>query len=91
AIPLITGKAQITSEAEVWHWLSNPLPPGKEHHIVQQIRDYLSIDNKSFGCSHRFEDLDYMIQSLWLSECMSADFFKENNPILRHTVLRKRK
>ncbi|MDR0070366.1 hypothetical protein RFX60_24510, partial [Acinetobacter sp. 11520] len=74
-----------------WHWLSNPLPPGKEHHIVQQIRDYLSIDNKSFGCSHRFEDLDYMIQSLWLSECMSADFFKENNPILRHTVLRKRK
>lgn len=91
AIPLITGKAQVTSEAEVWHWLSNPLPPGKEHHIIQQIRDYLSIDNKSFDCSHRFEDLDYMIQSLWLSECMTADFFKENNPILRHTVLRKRK
>ncbi len=91
AIPLITGKAPVTSEAEVWHWLSNPLSPGKEHHIIQQIRDHLSIDNKSFSCSHRFEDLDYMIQSLWLSECMTANFFKENNPILRHTVLRKRK
>ncbi|MFM2530900.1 DEAD/DEAH box helicase, partial [Escherichia coli] len=91
AIPLITGQTQVTSEAEVWHWLSNPLPPSNEHHTVQQIRDYLSIDNKSFGYSHRFEDLDYMIQSLWLSECMTPSFFKENNPILRHTVLRKRK
>ncbi|GCQ74118.1 helicase [Escherichia coli] len=81
----------MTSEAEVWHWLSTPLPPSNEHHTVQQIRDYLSIDNKSFGYSHRFEDLDYMIQSLWLSECMTPSFFKENNPILRHTVLRKRK
>lgn len=91
AIPLITGRTQVTSESEVWRWLSNPLPPGNEHHIVQQIRDYLSIDSKSFGCSHRFEDLDYMIQSLWLSECMTPGFFKENNPVLRHTVLRKRK
>ncbi|MGO2638113.1 MAG: phospholipase D-like domain-containing protein, partial [Enterococcus viikkiensis] len=68
AIPLITGKTQVTSEAEIWTWLSNPLPPGGEHYIVQQIRDYLHIDSKTFICSHRFEDLDYMIQHLWLSE-----------------------
>lgn len=91
AIPLITGRAQVTSESEVWQWLSNPLPPKNEHHIVQQIRDYLSIDAKSFDCSHHFEDLDYMIQSMWLSECLTPNFFKENNPVLRHTVLRKRK
>ncbi|MCU1734372.1 MULTISPECIES: phospholipase D-like domain-containing anti-phage protein [unclassified Pseudomonas] len=91
AISLITGRTQVTSEQEVWHWLSNPLPAGNEHHIVQQIRDHLSIEPKSFGCSHRFEDLDYMIQSLWLSECLTPGFFRENNPVLRHTVLRKRK
>nr|WP_279507717.1 helicase-related protein [Aeromonas veronii] len=91
AIPLITGKSQVTSEAEIWTWLSNPLPPGGEHYIVQQIRDYLHIDSKTFICSHRFEDLDYMIQHLWLSECLAPGFFKENNPVLRHTVLRKRK
>jgi SNF2 family DNA or RNA helicase len=91
AIPLITGRAKVNSEQDVWRWLSNPLPPSNEHHIVQQIRDYLSIDSKSFNCSHRFEDLDYMIQSLWLSECLTQEFFKENNPVLRHTVLRKRK
>ncbi len=91
AIPLVTGKDQVTSEQEVWRWLSNPLPPANEHHIVQQIRDYLSIDPKSFFCAHRFEDLGYMIQSMWLSECLTPGFFKENNPVLRHTVLRKRK
>ena len=91
AIPLVTGKKQVTSEQEVWRWLSNPLPPAKEHHIIGQIRDHLKIDSRSFFCTHRFEDLDYMIQNMWLSECLVPEFFKENNPILRHTVLRKRK
>jgi len=91
AIPLITGRAQVISEQDVWKWLSNPLPPGSKHHVIQRIRDYLSINSKSFDCSYRFGDLDYMIQSLWLSECLTPSFFKENNPLLRHTVLRKRK
>ncbi|RNB82521.1 DEAD/DEAH box helicase [Brevibacillus nitrificans] len=91
AIPLVTGKSQVTSEREVWRWLSNPLPPSNEHHIVQQIRDHLAIDTQAFLCAHRFEDLDYMIQNMWLSECLDPRFFKENNPVLRHTVLRKRK
>ncbi|MGD6831008.1 phospholipase D-like domain-containing anti-phage protein [Sutcliffiella halmapala] len=91
AIPLVTGKSQVTSEQEAWQWLSNPLPPAYEHHIMQQIRDYLSIDVQSFYCGHRFEDLDYMIKNMWLSECLDLKFFKENNPVLRHTVLRKRK
>lgn len=91
AIPLVTGNSQVTSEREVWQWLSNPLPSSNEHHIVQQIRDHLAIDSQSFICAHRFEDLDYIIQNMWLSECLDPDFFKENNPVLRHTVLRKRK
>jgi SNF2 family DNA or RNA helicase len=91
AIPLITGQNQMNTEKLVWRWLSNPLPPANEHHIVQQIRDHLAIDSKSFFCSHRFEDLDYMIQNMWLSECLVTGFFKEINPVLRHTVLRKRK
>jgi len=91
AIPLLTGKGRVTSEKEVWKWLSNPLPPANEHHIVQQIRDYLEIDSQSFFCAHRFEDLDYMVQNMWLSDCLVSGFFKENNPVLRHTVLRKRK
>nr|WP_307539575.1 phospholipase D-like domain-containing anti-phage protein [Paenibacillus sp. W4I10] len=91
AIPLVTGKIQVSSERDAWQWLSNPLPPGNEHHIVQHIRDNLLIESQTFSCAHRFEDLDYMIQNMWLSECLDSRFFKENNPVLRHTVLRKRK
>ncbi|MDY0375088.1 MAG: phospholipase D-like domain-containing protein [Desulfobacterium sp.] len=91
AIPIVTGKSQVTNEQEVWQLLRNPLPPADEHHIVRQIRDYLGIDPQSFFCAHRFKDLDYMIQNMWLSECLGSVFFKENNPLLRHTVLRKRK
>ena len=91
AIPLITGKNIVCSEEEAWRWLSNPLPPANEHYTVQQIRDSLSIDSQNFSCAYRFEDLDYFIQTQWLSECLDPNFFKENNPLLRHTVLRKRK
>ena len=91
ATPLVTGKINPNSEEEVWRWLSNPLPPGVEHSVIEQIRNFLSISNTAFGCSHRFEDLDYMIQHIWLSQCLTPGFFKENNPVLRHTVLRKRK
>ncbi|MDR6726140.1 SNF2 family DNA or RNA helicase [Paenibacillus amylolyticus] len=91
AIQLVTGKSQVFSEQEAWQWLSNPLPPANEHLIVQQIRDHLAIDFQSFFCEYRFEELDYMIQSMWLSECLTPEFFKENNPLLRHTILRKRK
>ena len=91
AIPMITGKGIVRSEEEAWQWLSNPLPPSQEHHTVKNIRDALRIREQDFSCYHRFEDLEWMIRNMWLSECLAQGFFKENNPVLRHTVLRKRK
>jgi SNF2 family DNA or RNA helicase len=92
AIPLITGQHQITSEQTAWRWLNNPLPPANEHLIVQLIRDCLLIDAESFIYTHRLEDLgNHCPIDVWLSNCLVPEFFKENNPVLRHTVLRKRK
>ncbi|MGK5094764.1 helicase-related protein [Deltaproteobacteria bacterium TL4] len=91
SIPMVTGHIVPTTESEVWRWLNNPLPPGKEHHTVQNIRDHLNIKPTNFICSHRFEDLDFLVQSMWLSECLASDFFQLYNPVIRHTVLRKRK
>ena len=90
-IPMATGKIKITSEKDAWQWLSNPLPPASDHAVIQNVREILSIPSDIFYCTHDFEDLDYMLQSIWLSECLAPEFFKVNNPILRHTVLRKRK
>jgi hypothetical protein len=91
AVPMVTGKVNVNSEKDAWYWLSNPLPPGDEDYVINEIRNSLSIDPNTFICSHRFEDLEYMIQEMWLSDCLAPEFFKKNNPVLRHTVLRKRK
>jgi SNF2 family DNA or RNA helicase len=90
-IPLITGKTRINSEEEAWRWLKNPLPPSKEDTIIHHIRNHLDIKDSDFSCDHEFSHLDPMIQNQWLSECLSENFFKDFNPVLRHTVLRKRK
>lgn len=91
AIPIVTGKAKVSTESEAWEWLSNPLPPSSEHQTVKNIRDHLNIKPSNFICSHSFEDLDFLVQSMWLSECLAPEFFQHYNPVLRHTVLRKRK
>jgi len=41
ATSMVTGHSSLTTEEEVWQWLSNPLPPANEHHIVSDIRDDL--------------------------------------------------
>lgn len=90
-IPMATGKIRVTSEEQAWIWLNNPLPPASDHPVIQNIREIQGIYSDTFYCSHDFENLDYMVKSIWLSQCLDAEFFKSNNPILRHTVLRKRK
>ena len=90
-IPMATGKIRVTSEEQAWIWLNNPLPPASDHPVIQNIREMQGISSDTFYCSHDFENLDYMVKSIWLSQCLDPEFFKSNNPILRHTVLRKRK
>ena len=91
ATAIVTGRVHVSNEQQAWELLRNPLPPSSEHVTVHQIRDSLGIPSQTFLCSHRFEDLDYMIQKMWLSDCLDPEFFRENNPVLRHTVLRKRR
>ena len=77
--------------------LGDSLSPWRDHEQAIPIvtgKNLVSSEREAWQwlrCAHRFEDLDYMIQNIWLSECLDPRFFKENNPVLRHTVLRKRK
>jgi superfamily II DNA or RNA helicase len=86
---LITGKETITSPKQAWDWLHNPLPARAEHYIIRDIRDMLAIADNKFECHNHFTSLEYSIQMPL--ESLDKDFFKQHNPILRHTVLRKRK
>ena len=91
SIPVVTGKEQPQSTTDVWEWLRNPFPPAKEHDVIARIRDHLGIKPSDFYCGHNFADLEYLVQEMWLSECLSDEFFHQYNPVLRHVVLRKRK
>ncbi len=91
ATSLVTGKIKLTDERDAWELLRNPLPPADENPTVKNIRDSLGLSDDDFHCSHDFDNLDYFVQSMWLSECLDTSFFNGCNPVLRHTVLRKRK
>jgi len=91
AIQIVTGKDQPTTTSEVWNLLRNPLPPANEHDVISRIRDNLGIGPADFYCSHKYDDLEYLVKDMWLSECLSDGFFRQYNPVLRHVVLRKRK
>ena len=91
AIAMITGRECPATNAEVWEWLCNPLPPSNEHYTVSDIRNHLNIPGSDFICSHAFENLDYLVQEMWLPQCLTGHFFQQYNPVLRHVVLRKRK
>jgi superfamily II DNA or RNA helicase/DNA-binding Lrp family transcriptional regulator len=87
----ITGKEQLQTTRCIWEHLCNPLPPANEHDVISRIRDQLGIAPDTFESSLSFDELDYLIQEIWLAECLTDDFFKRYNPVLRHVVLRKRK
>lgn len=91
AVELVTGRYQPQTTREAWTWVRNPLPPANEGMYFERIRDELSMPPKAHNCAHHFEDIDYIIQEILLPETLQRDFFRQNNPLVRHVVLRKRK
>ncbi len=90
ALRIVTGKDQPAATDQVWDLLRNPLPPANEHDVISRIRDNLGIGPANFYCAHQYNDLEYIVREMWLSECLSDGFFRQSNPVLRHVVLRKR-
>ena len=90
AVEVVTGRRQMKEPAEVWRWTSNPLPPASEHDLFMQLRGTLNVSDKDHVCSHDFNDLDYLVKEMWLPQGLERGFFRSNNPLLRHVVLRKR-
>lgn len=91
SLPIVTGREIPETAQNVWNWLKNPLPPSTEHDVISRIRDHIGIEPSTFYCAHNFDDLDYLVKELWLSECLQDNFFRKFNPVLRHVILRKRK
>ena len=89
AIPIVKGDAAPADDREAWDWMRNPLPPGGELALFQVLRLQLGIDDQAFFASQSFASLPYMDQQL-VTQALAPGFFREHNPVVRHTVLRRR-
>lgn len=91
ALPVIKGEVTFTSPADVWEWLKTPLPPSTEQdERLSRLRMTLGLDDNYHFSDLPFHDLDIASQMTLEEIAADKDFFKNNNPVLRHTVLRRR-
>jgi superfamily II DNA or RNA helicase len=89
ALPYVKGELTPEDEREAWEMLRNPLPPGEEHQQIAVVRTQLGIDDDRFFSDAGFGSLPSAARSA-LSQTLDAGFFREHNPIVRHTVIRRR-
>lgn len=90
SLPVVKGLQNPTDEREAWEWLRNPLPPSSDDSMFANLRLRLGITEKVFFTDKGFGSLDFIDHQL-LSNALVPGFMKDHNPIVRHTVLRKRK
>ena len=96
ALRLIRGEVRPRTEAEAWEWLRNPLPPGAEREaLFGFIRQNFGLPDTVAVTDRSPTDLDeFYRQDLEDRLTHDADgraFFQDHNPVVRHTVLRRRR
>lgn len=94
-LPLVTGKKIVEDEEEAWDLLRNPVPPGRELPFFDHVRTDLRLDPKECFTSKSHLDLDDNFTRGELKDQVEGrhaglSFFQRHNPIVRHTVLRRR-
>jgi superfamily II DNA or RNA helicase len=89
ALPIVKGDEYPTEERDAWNLLRNPLPPGTEDTIFSTLRLNLGLADDIFYSQRGYGSLGYLEQNV-ISQTLGPGYFKEQNPIVRHTVLRRR-
>jgi SNF2 family DNA or RNA helicase len=94
ALPVVKGEVALTDPDGVWDYIRSPLPPSFEADpLVTALRMSLDPREAERHCELPFSELSARNFFLPMNlEAIAQDptFFQRNNPILRHTVLRKR-
>lgn len=94
ALPILTGERSVRDESEAWSLIRNPLPGAGEGPLFDHIRDDLRLAKDARSTDRPVTDL-YQTTREELADAVrerhqGLSFFQRHNPILRHTVLRKR-
>ncbi|MBM4285703.1 MAG: DEAD/DEAH box helicase [Deltaproteobacteria bacterium] len=89
ALPVVKGEAIPPDEREAWDWLRNPLPPGGENALFATLRLQLGLPERTFFTERGFGSLGFPEQQA-VAQALAPGFLREHNPVVRHTVLRRR-
>lgn len=90
ALPMVKGEATPQNERDAWEWLRNPLPPATDDQIIASLRMQLGVPDNRFIWDTGFSSLGWFQQNL-ITQTLEPGYFREHNPIVRHTVLRRRR
>lgn len=89
SLPYVKGDQSPPDAKDAWELLRTPLPPAKESPTIAGLRFQMGIGDDSFYCDTPFSSLGWSEQEL-VYQTLYPDYYKENNPIVRHTILRRR-
>lgn len=89
ALPFVKGVESPTDERQAWDLLRNPLPPASEDTLFATLRLQLGLSDHLFYSQKGFGSLGFLEQHA-ISQTLAPGYFQQQNPIVRHTVLRRR-
>jgi superfamily II DNA or RNA helicase len=90
ALPIVKGSETPIDANDAWEWLRNPLPPAIEDSVFLALRQRLDVPDQTFFTDHGFGSLEYLEQQK-VAQALEPGFLRQHNPIVRHTVLRRRR
>lgn len=94
SLRLVTGEIEPSDRHGLWERLRNPLPPSTERTeggLFADIRRDLRIPKRITFTSEPISNLDPWTQDSFDEVLRAGGALKRNNPLVRHTVLRRRK
>jgi superfamily II DNA or RNA helicase len=89
ALPVVKGEQVPIDQHDAWEWIRNPLPPAGEEPLFAGLRLQLGLPDSAFFTDRGFGSLGFLEQQA-ISQAQAPGFLQQHNPILRHTVLRRR-
>ena len=89
ALPFVKGDESPADERQAWELLRNPLPPASEDTLFATLRLQLGLSDHLFYSQKGFGSLGFLEQHA-ISQTLAPGYFQQQNPIVRHTVLRRR-
>ena len=90
SLPIVKGDELPVDERDAWEWLRNPLPPAREDALFANLRLQFGLADQVFFTDRGFGSLRFLEQQA-VGEALALGFLRQHNPIVRHTVLRRRK